>query len=102
VLVVALFRGQHFHVERGSGGQKQRVSALGVVDGGSEIGTGTNPNRFSRRRCAVERGVVTGFGEFSDPVLFAKLRDISRAAIGIFTGRRRTGQRGSGYESEGQ
>ncbi len=80
VLVVAFLRGQHGHVERGSGGQKQRVSALGAFDGGGQIGLGGDANLFSRRRCSVERSVVTGLGKFGGAVLGAKLRDIALTA----------------------
>ena len=102
VLVVAFLRGQHGHVERGSGGQKQRVSALGAFDGGGQIGLGGDANLFSRRRCSVERSVVTGLGKFGGAVLGAKLRDIALTAIGIFTdGRcsRQCRQRGPGEKS---
>ena len=105
VLVVAFFRGQHGHIERGSGGQKQRVSALGAFDGGGQIGLGGDANLFSRRRRSVERGVVTGLGKFGDAVLVAKLRDIALAAIGIFTGgrcSRQCRQRGPGDKSGDQ
>src|SRR5260370_35294729 len=53
VLVVAFFRRQHGHIERGSGGQKQRVSALGAVDGGGQIGLGRDPNLFSSHRLSL-------------------------------------------------
>src|ERR1700687_1691059 len=107
VLVVAFFRGQNLHVERGSGGQKQRVSALGAVDGGGQIRLGGDANLFSGRGRSVERSVVTGFGKFGDAVFGAKLRDIALTAIGGFSDERcnrQTRQRGpddkSGKQTE--